>query len=260
MGFSPLLAVCLVLIVGAIFVRALRRVISVLLRLAFFAIAVSAAAGGIVMVMNNETIFEEPGPQQRLVRFLTMNSAAASRSGSGSVGCDMAETTAADQSAAEAAAAQTRTRHHRGPAAEAQGAAPPAAPPAADAYPELVRRGYPGLSRSKLFGLARETVQSLGGWKIVTANPAAYRLDCVYTSRILNLDDDVRIAVRPGGEIDVCSRSATARPDSPSILRLFPGDFGASIGHIKQFYEALDPRADAAYKEAQERENANQPR
>jgi hypothetical protein len=123
----------------------------------------------------------------------------------------------------------------------------------------LILRGYPGISRDKLFQLSQETVSSLGGWKIAKSDPASFTLNCIYTSRILKLEDDVRITVQPSGNIDVCSRSGTARPDATSMLRYFPGDLGANVGHIKQFYETLEPKMDEVYKEEQDKQNAKKP-
>jgi hypothetical protein len=149
-------------------------------------------------------------------------------------------------------------------AAKEPGASPAATPttsatPEDDVFPELIRRSFPGLPRQKLFQLAQETVNSLGGWKIVKADPRTYTLDCIYKTRIFGWEDDVKITVQPSGDIDICSRSGTARPDSTSMLRSFPGDFGANIGHIKEFYEVLEPKMDEVYKEEQDKENAKKP-
>jgi len=65
------------------------HIFRLLVRLATFFIPVAIAVMGIAMIMNDETIFERPGAAQRVVRFVTMNSAAASQSGSGSVICQM---------------------------------------------------------------------------------------------------------------------------------------------------------------------------
>jgi hypothetical protein len=69
----------------------------------------------------------------------------------------------------------------------------------------------------------------------------------------------VRITVTPKGDVELCSRSGTERKGSTSLLGVFPGDFGANIGHIKQFYETLEPKMDEVYKEEQEKENAKKP-
>jgi hypothetical protein len=259
-AYLPYLVAAVVIILILIFVPFVRRVIGALIRLAIFIIAIAVVIAGVSMLMNNETIFEKPGPEMRTVRFLTMNSARTSDSGTGSVTCDM-------NAAPEAKPANEKPgekRKHAEKAAEAPAAAPSAGTPSAEAtpdddYDELIRRSFPGIPRAKLYDLSKDVVNSLGGWKIVKENPGAGTLDCIYTSRILGMEDDVRITVEPSGVIDLCSRSGTARPDSTSWFRWFPGDLGANIGHIKQFYETLEPKMDEIYKEQQERENAKKP-
>jgi len=255
------LAVAALVIAIVIFIPFMRRVLALIVRLAIFFAGVAVAAAGVTMIMNNETIFERPGFQQRVVRFVTMNSAAASPSGSGSVTCQMGIQPQATPTPAETAprkrAAKREAVNEPQPGRTALPIATPA--PLEDVYPELIRRGYPGISRQKLFQLSQDTINSLGGWKIVKADPRTSTIDCIYTSRIFKLEDDVRITVQPSGEIDVCSRSRLARPDATSILRYFPGDLGANVGHIKAFYEALEPKMDEVYKEEQEKQNAKQP-
>lgn len=259
---APLeLVVAVIVIAIMIFIPFLRWILALIIRLAIFCVGVAVAAAGITMIMNNETIFEKPGFQQRVVRFVTMNSAAASQSGSGSVTCDIG----AHPQATPIPVATAPRKHaaEKEAVSEPQGrrtALPIATPaPIEEIYPELLRRGFPGISRQKLFQLSQDTVNSLGGWKIVKADPRTSTIDCIYTSRIFKLEDDVRITVQPSGEIDVCSRSGLARPGTTSILRYFPGDLGANIGHIKEFYEALEPKMDQVYKEEQEKENAKKP-
>ena len=257
-AYLPYLVGAVVVILILIFVPFVRRVIGALIRLAIFIIAIAIVIAGVSMLMNNETIFEKPGPEMRTTRFLTMNSARTSDSGDGSATCDMTE---AKPAAAQKPAEQ---RKHAEKAAEAPAAAPSAGAPSAEAtpdnsYDELIRRSFPGIPRVKLYDLSKDVVNSLGGWKIVKENPGAGTLDCIYTSRILGMEDDVKITVEPSGVIDVCSRSGTARPDSTSWLRWFPGDLGANVGHIKQFYETLEPKMDEIYKEQQEKENAKKP-
>ena len=123
----------------------------------------------------------------------------------------------------------------------------------------MIRRSFPGIPRAKLFQLSTETVNSLGGWRIDKSSPSNYTLDCIYTSRIFKLEDDVRITIDPSGDVEVCSRSGLARPGTTSMLRYFPGDLGSNIGHIKEFYEALEPKMDEVYKEEQDKQNAKKP-
>lgn len=260
----PVLVVAFVVLAALIFVPILRRVVALFVRLAIFAVGVAVAAAGVAMIMNNETIFEKPGAEHRVMRFVTMNSAAASASGSGSVTCEMgasksqpeAAPTPAEHAPKKHAAKKTATSEAPPP-----GRAEPIGTPAPldNIYPELIRRSFPGISRQQLFQLSEQTINSLGGWKIVKSDPRGFTIDCIYTTRIFKWEDDVRITIEPSGEIDVCSRSGTARPDSTSTLRYFPGDLGANIGHIKEFYETLEPKMDEVYKEEQDKENAKKP-
>jgi hypothetical protein len=80
----------------------------------------------------------------------------------------------------------------------------------------------------------------------------------VYHTRVLGLLDDVRIVVTPRSEVDVCSRSRFGEPDSQSPLSAFHGDFGSNIGRIKEFYLALAPAADAAYRQVEIEQTAEQ--
>jgi hypothetical protein len=258
MSTLPVIIVGLVVIAVLFFVPFVLRL---LVRLAFFLIPVAIAAAGIAMIMNDETIFERPGAQQRVIRFVTMKSAASSASGDGSVTCRMGI-----QPNAAAIPAAPASKHHA--AKEAPAKQPdstrrlgpvPTPPTLDDVFPELIRRSYPGIPRQKLFQLSQDTINSLGGWKIVKADSRNSTIDCIYTSRIFKFEDDVRITVQPSGEIEVCARSGLARPDATSMLRYFPGDIGASVGHIKQFYETLEPKMDEVYKEEQDQQNAKKP-
>jgi hypothetical protein len=256
---QPALIIGAVIVAAFIFIPFLRRFLGLIFRLAIFAVGVAIAAAGISMILNNETIFERPGFGQRVLRFVSMNSAASSTTGFGSVTCDM--------SAPQAAPSPAAKQPHKRPARteEAQqlkttrnepGAGPS---PLEDVYPELIVRSFPGIPRDTLFKLSQDTVNSLGGWKIVKADPGTGTIDCIYTSRVMKFEDDVRIRVEPSGEIEVCSRSGMARPDQTSMLRYFPGDLGANVGHIKQFYETMEPKMDEVYKEQQDKENAKKP-
>jgi len=257
----PELVIAAVVLAAMIFIPVLRRLLGLIIRLAIFFAAVAVVAAGVTMILNNETIFERPGFSQRVVRFVRMNSAAASATGSGSVTCVM-------ENPPPAAPTAAATAPHK-KAAKREGAAGPqttrndvsnASPaPLDDVFPELIRRGYPGISRDKLFKLSQDTVNSLGGWRIVKSSPSNFTLDCIYTSRFFKFEDDVRITMDPSGDIEVCSRSGLARPGTTSILRYFPGDLGANVGHIKQFYEALEPKMDEVYKEEQDKQNAKKP-
>jgi len=202
-----------------IFLRFFRRLVFALVRIAIALIAAFVAIAGISMLMNNETIFEKPGAKGRIIRFMTQNRAATSEKGLGTATCKWPDEPAATATSAPAA---------RSDSAETE-----------DVYPELMTRSFPGISRQKLFDLSQQVVNSLGGWKIVKSDPHAGILESV--------------------DIELCARSGTERPGSTSLLGIFPGDFGANIGHIKQFYETLEPKMDQVYKEEQEKENAKKP-
>ncbi len=264
----PVIVAGVVVLAILIFVRSVRAIFSLLIRLAIFFVGLAVAAAGVAMIMNNETIFEKPGINTRVKRFISMNSAAASASGSGSVTCDMGDGAKPQPEGTSTPAAPVPKKRgaKKAAATESQASAPGARmppigtpAPLEDIYPELIRRSFPGISRQKLFQLSQDTINSLGGWKIVKSDPRGATLDCMYTSRIFKWEDDVRITIQPSGEIDVCSRSGTARPDATTVLRYFPGDLGANVGHIKEFYETLEPKMDEVYKEEQDKENAKKP-
>ena len=257
--FTPVeIVIAVVVLAAMIFVPILRRLFGLIIRLAIFFVAVGIVAAGVTMIMNNETIFERPGIGQRVERFLTLNSAAASTTGSGSVTCVMESpppppTTAEAKPHKHSVKNQPETQTTRNDVSKAEPA------PLEDIYPELIRRGFPGISREKLFQLSTDTVNSLGGWRIAKSSSSNFTLDTIYTSRIFKFEDDVRITIDPSGDIEVCSRSGLARPGTTSLLRYFPGDLGSNVGHIKQFYEVLEPKMDEVYKEEQDKQNAKKP-
>ena len=271
--YAPeIIAVVIILIL--IFVGAIRRIIFLLLRIVVAAVAIIVAIGGVSMLMNNETIFEKPGVEARSIRFFTQSGAATSEKGLGSATCTWPDaaspaSAAAPQAAPAAAPSpikrEPRHKHAKDEPASASSPAAAASPGAAasnpddDVYPELITPSYPGIGSAKLFALSQQVVNSLGGWKIVNADPRTGVIDCMYTSRILQSQDDIRIAVTAKSEINLCSRSGSSRPDSTSFARYFPGDFGANIGHIKQFTETLEPMMDEVYQKEQEKENAKKP-
>src|SRR5208282_4180334 len=260
--FNLIVAVVVVLIL--IFVPFVRRLVFALLRVAIAVAALVIAIGGISMLMNNETIYEKPGAEARAVRFFTMDHAATSDKGLGSATCKWPDEPTPTPTPTAAPTPGTESSAVTPPEAAPKFAPPSAtaspAPEEEDEYPELMTRSFPGISRQKLFDLSQQVVNSLGGWKVVKADPRAGTLDCIYTTRILGSEDDVKITITPRSEIQICSRSGTSRPDSSSLLRFFPGDFGANVGHIKQFYETLEPKMDEVYKEEQDKENAKKSR
>jgi hypothetical protein len=248
-----------VIVVALLAVLFLRRFLGLFIRLAFFLVFVAVAAAGVAMLLNDETIWEKPGFGQRVQRFVTMNSAASSTTGSSSVTCDPSSAPPVETTASAAPRKHVAKKEAEPEPKDTRIQPGPGPAPIDDVFPELILRGYPGISREKLFQLSQDTVNSLGGWKIVKSDPGSFTLNCIYTSRVLKLEDDVRITVQPTGDIDVCSRSGLARPDATSMLRYFPGDLGANVGHIKEFYETLEPKMDEVYKEQQDKENAKKP-
>ncbi len=278
---QQLLIAAIVVVILMIFVRVIRRIVSILFRLAIFLGATAVAVTGLAILMNNETIYAKPGAEARIVRFLTMNSASTTEKGDGAATCNWQLGGTAQPAPAAAATPEAKPevrverrekpkveRQKTAEATASEAVASPAASPSPAAaaapeenyYDELMTRGYPGISRQKLYELSEQVVNSLGGWKIVKADPRSCTLECLYTTRIFGFQDDVKITVTPKSEIELCSRSETGRPDSTSLLRFFPGDFGANIAHIKEFYETLEPKMDQVYKEQQEKENATKPR
>lgn len=236
-----LLAATVVLIALLAFSAFFRRLLALTIRLAIFLGVSFVAIGATAVLMNGETIFGPPGTAARVARFLTAKYAATSRTGLGDAPCAVAQ---GRNTAGE-------SRWDRG--AVAQNAAASGAehsPPAGEVnlYPELVTRGYPGIGQGRLFRMAENTVNGLGGWKIIRSDPVAGTLDCLYTTRVFRFEDDVKIVVTPANEVAVCSQSKVGEPGSNSLLRFFPGDFGANMGHIKQFYQALEPKIEAFYR------------
>jgi len=219
------------------FLQKVRRIIGTLLTLGITLCATAVAIGGLAVLMNNVAINEQPGIRARICRFLTVNWAATSAKGTSLALCQQ-------DGAGGIVAAQKPTPT---PSSSAEAAAEQE-----EVYPELVRRGYPGLSRAALFKMAKETVSTLGGWRIVKENPRAYTLECVYRTRIFGFEDEVKIMVTPRSEIDLCSNSGLGQGHVPGWL--FSGDFAANIGHIKEFYSAIEPMVDRAYKEEERKQ------
>ncbi len=257
-----LAAVIVVLFLVARFAPRLWRIISRMFAAAVFIAASFVALAGMAVLMNNETIFEQPGVAARVRRFLTVNSAATSKEGLGSATCAFDKTAPkqAQPSSSQAKTAAVQTSAAAEAPKTAGGAQTAGTQPLQedeDYYPELATRGYPGIPRTKLFQMALATVKGLTEWRVVNADPRSGSIDCVYTTRIFGFEDDVRIRVTPKDEIELCSQSKIGEPDSTSPLGFFPGDFGANIGHIKEFYAALQPQVDAYYNLMQEREQRN---
>jgi uncharacterized protein DUF1499 len=236
-----------------------------LCRVVVFIGAMAVIIGGTAILMNNVSLAGPPNPAVRLQRYLTMNWAATSDRGDGAAVC----ATPAELAVRQPARVEHRERRHlRRTAAktEAQPTAAPAPTPAAatgggevqPGFPELVRNSYPGIPPAVLMQVAASTVSGLPGWQIVNSDPKTLTINATYRTRLLGFIDDVRIVVTPRSEVDVCSRSRVGEPGSESPLSALHGDFGANIGHIKEFYLAMAPAADEAYRQVELQETAQQ--
>lgn len=265
MGIAILLIVIGGIILLLIFVPFIRSIISLLIRLAIFLGAVFIAVAGGAMLMNNETIFERPGWKVRSARFLTVNWANTSEKGLGDAPCTASGSEAKPAAAAKPAKAKPKKE------AAAQASPSPTATPAPgeaeeeNAYDELVTRNYicqddqpVAIPRDKLIQMAQDTVNELQGWKTVGAEPRMGLLNCTFTSRVFGFVDDIKIVVSPKSDVALCSQSRVGEPGSNSLMRFFPGDFGANIGHIKQFYAALKPKTDLYCKQLEEKQKPKQ--
>ncbi len=244
------------LVVVLIIFSTVRRIAAIAMSLVITLAASAVAIGGMAVLMNNVAINEPPGIRARIHRFLTVDWAATSAKGTSLATCQDSAESAASQGGAAVEATPQRRASRRSAAGR-----PTPTPSAAAAtggeeefYPELVRRGYPGLTRTKLFALARQTVSELGGWKVVKEDARAYRLECIYTTRLLRFEDEIKVMVTPRSEINLCSHSGVGAEDTGALRWFFGGDFGANIGHIKEFYSSLEPKVDQAYREQERKQ------
>jgi len=246
---NPLTKIVLAAVALAVifFVPRVRRAVGAATGIVIAIVAIAVAVGGTAVLMNNVTIFDSPGTFARIKRFLTVDWAATNHAGSGSVQCEYGWP--GEPFVAPLEIEHNRPRARRGPALPPQAGNRGLAPPGSasreeDFYPELIAHGFPGIPRAQLFDDAQQAVNSLGGWKIVNLDRSSSAFDCLYTSRLLRFEDEIRIVVTVKNRVYVCSRSKS---------RLFPGDFGANIGHVKEFEEALEPRVETFYKEQEKR-------
>jgi hypothetical protein len=274
MALAALLIIAVVFLALIIFVRFFRSLISGLFRFAFLLVVIFLAAAGTAMLVNNETIFDRPGAKQRTVRFLTQDSAATSEKGYGDAPCIL-DQPAAEQRAKEdeARAKLKKKQDEAAQAAAAPGAPVPTATPTpspeeidANLYDELMTRNYicegdtpVAIGRAKLLELVQQTIAELKGWKLVGIDNRTGVLNCVYTAPVLGVEYDVRLAVTPRSEVAICSQSKSGEPQSGSLLGFFPGDFGANMGHIKQFYAALKAKTDPYCNELMEKQKPKGP-
>src|SRR5512146_22051 len=247
----------------------LRGPLATLCRFLVFLGAMAVIIAGAAILMNNVSLAGPPNPAVRLQRFLTVDLAGTSDEGCGTTAC----AGPAQLVARQPAATEHRERRHLRRSAERSAvvepgpsAAQPAQPaagetgdgPAQQGFPELVRNAYPGIPPTRLMQLAASTVSGLPGWQIVSSDPKTLTINAMYHTRLLGFVDDVRIIVTPRSEVDLCSRSRVGESGSQSPLSFFHGDFGANIGHIKEFNLALAPAADEAYRQIEIEETAKQ--
>ncbi len=225
-----------------------RRAFIIVLNLALVAALAAVVMGGMAILMNNVSLGENPGPAARIRRFVTVDWAATSKDGLASTTCEEMERADAMVRPVDPHGKRSSSGAVRPASARNSGGAA-AADGVQDFYPELVRHGYPGLAPATLFQVSERTIGALGGWQIVKADQGSFTLDCVYTTRIFGWADEVKVIVTPRSEVDVCSRSRLGQPGSGSLLGFFGGDFGANISHIEEFYLALRPRVEQAYRE-----------
>lgn len=248
----------IVLVVAIVFVALfMRKAVVVVFKIAVVICVLAVIAGGVAILMNGVSLVGPPGPVARLHRFLTVDWAATSPTGNGAVGCADARVLAAAAGLPRRVARLRHAAEHTySPEKSAVGKNVQTS--RSGDYPELVRRSYPGIPAQRLFEIAANTASGLPGWQIVTSDPKTMTIDAVYATRMLGFRDDVRIVVTPNDEVDVCSRSRTGEADRHSWLDFFHGDFGANIGHIKEFYAALAPSTDAAYRHLELKQSAEE--
>lgn len=253
--FAIVVAVAIVFV--ALFMRPAVRV---LFKITILVGVLAIIGGTVVLLMNDVSLSEPPGPVARLRRFLTVDWAATSATGNGAAACaDPRELVAAAMRHGAGRLKHAAERTPAQPMANGASAAGSAADTGAGKdYPELVRRSYPGIPSRRLFQIAANTASGLPGWKIVTADPNTMTIDAFYTTRVLGLRDDVRIVVTPDNQVDVCSRSRLGEPEAYSLMGFFHGDFGANISHIREFYAALTPSTDAAYRHEELKQSAKE--
>jgi hypothetical protein len=273
MTLAIALIIAIVFLAAVIFVPFVRSMLSGLLRFAFLLAVIFLAIAGSAILMNNETIFDRPSTKQRIIRFLAEDSAATSEKGYSEAPC-VFDQPAAEQRAKEEAARARQEKKQEAPAATPNGqstlqisaqptASPTPSPDQIDAnlYDELMTRNYicqldtpVAIPRAKLLDMVQQTIAELKGWKLISTDPHSGVLDCVYTTQVIGTEDDVRIGVTPKSDVALCSQSKSSEPGSGSMVGFFPGDFGANIGHIKQFYAALKEKTDAYCTELEQKQ------
>lgn len=252
----------IVLIILSIYVRG---PVGTLFRVLVFFGAVAVIAAGSAILMNNVSLAGPPNPAVRLYRFLTVDWAATSDKGDGAAACADPKMLASR----EPVDIEHHERHRPRRAStlpDAAAASAPTVPAAGGApraerteqdFPELVRNAYPGIPSERLMQIAASTVSSLPGWELVNTDANTLTVNARYHTRIFGFIDNVRIVVTPRSEVDVCSQSR-AGEDGRWPLSLLHADFGSNLGHIKEFYLALAPAVNEAYRQLEIEQTAQQ--
>jgi len=249
MTLAILIGIIVFILAMLIFVPFFRSMVSGLIRFGFLMVVIFLAIAGSAILMNNETIFDRPGWKQRATRFMTENFAATSEKGLGDAQCEIDTHAAAEE-------ARAKAKKKKEAAAAAQPSATPTPSESEDEnlYDELMTRNYicegdtpVAIPRAKLLEMVQQTIAELQGWKLIDTDPHGV-LNVTHTSRVLGHEDDLRIAITAHSEVEICSQS------KGELLGFFPGDFGANIGHIKQFYAALKPKTDEFCKQLEEKQ------
>jgi hypothetical protein len=259
LAFEALIALAVIIFTAAY----LRRVFAIIV----LAGSLATILIGTAILSNDVGLSGPPGGAARLKRFLTVNQAATSEHGDGAAVCTDSDQFVARQSITAVRRAGHRTRHaivrvkaenFRNDTAPAPSLARSESAAIANAYPELVRRAFPGLAPERLLQVAASTVSGLPGWQIVNTDPKTLTLRSIHKGHFLGLDDEIRIFVSARSEIDLCSRTLPDQSGSLLQVGIFHGDFGSNIGHIKEFYAALGPALDEAYRERELRLTAEE--
>ena len=97
------------------------------------------------------------------------------------------------------------------------------------AYPDIAPLML-ALPPDRAFSRALDVAQSMG-WKIVTADPIAGRIEASDRSRWMGFVDDIVIRITPSG--------SDSRIDMRSSSRLGRGDFGVNAARIRGYLAAL---------------------
>lgn len=274
MALATLLIIVVVFVAMIIFIPFVRSLLRGLVRLAFLVVVIFLAISGTAILLNNETIFDSPGWKPRATRFLTEDFAATSEKGYGGAPCVLDQPAIEQRTKADEARAKLKKKEEAAapaPAPSGQSTLETSGPTAtptpspdeinANLYDELMTRNYIcegdtpiAIGRAKLLEMVQQTIAELNGWKLIGIDQRTGVLNCVYTAQVFGVEDDVRILVTPKSDVAICSQSKSGEPASGSLLGFFPGDFGANMGHIKQFYAALKDKTDQYCKELEEKQ------